>query len=105
MITIPLTNDPSQRLNVILDEQIYVLEIDWNTRGEFWTIGFATSDQIPLVDGIKIVCNLDLIELHKNPLMPRGSLIYLSPGDPGRETLLSESSALVYIPEDEADAI
>ena len=74
---IPLKKYPRYRQEITLDESQYIIDIIWNERGEFWFFDLYDRDEAPLVLGVKMVLDFDLLLPYSVAGMPTGSLILL----------------------------
>lgn len=72
---IPLFDSPDFKQGVILDGKNYVLRIQWNTRGEFWSMSIYDGNETLLRAGIKLVQWYPLREQYNNPELPPGEFV------------------------------
>jgi hypothetical protein len=77
MKQIPFTTYPSFTEDVVLDDVRYTLAFTWNTRGEFWSLSISDVNRTPLVQGIKVVPNYDLLEGFHHLKVPAGAIVAL----------------------------
>jgi len=82
--TVPLTNEPSQRLDVSLpDGTSWRLDVDWNPSDDSWYISLRRPNGEGLQVGTRMVANTRLVT--SVPAFP-GNLIAAGPGTtPGRQ--------------------
>jgi hypothetical protein len=74
---IPLTSgDPSFKMRTELDGDQYVLNFHWNTRDSRWYMSFYDANELPLVCGIPMLVDGDLIHRFAITGMPTGYLIF-----------------------------
>ncbi len=87
----------------------YRLRLCWNDRGGFWTLSVRTAAGVPLVEGVKVVPNYALLKPYHQPGIPPGELMVVAIDDAiqtvGRSDFASGKVAMVYITEDEVDAV
>jgi hypothetical protein len=77
-VVIEINNiNPSFRQRVQLDGNFYDMLLDWNERDTCWLLSFYSLDGSPIVTGIKLVINYELLRQHKVNGMPAGSLVLL----------------------------
>lgn len=60
---LPLSNNPSETFSFIIDGQVYKFKQVWNTSG-FWTLSIADINEDTLVDGIVLVTQTNLLNMH-----------------------------------------
>lgn len=73
---IPLeSEDPSFKIKTILQDIELVLRFDWNTRQEKWHISFYNSEESPLILGIPLNIDSEIIGRFKIDGMPKGKMI------------------------------
>ena len=94
---------PSFRQTVLLDEVNYVLKFDWNSRYNFWALSFYDILFNPIVLGIKIVLNYELINKFNAYDMPQGLMYAVDPNDNfdpiEKDDFINGRVSLIYIPE------
>lgn len=61
MIEIPLSNAPSQKLSISIDDVPYELEVMLNSRTNIWSMN-VIENGIKLVDGVSLVCGIDVFK-------------------------------------------
>lgn len=75
---------------VAIDGVNYVLEIFWNTRGEFWTMNIRDVNENLLQANIRLVLFYPLTAQYNNASIPQGKFVLTDTGastystDPGR---------------------
>lgn len=74
MISIPFFEYPSFTEELEIDGTTYILKFNWNSRFSFWTISFYDVAQNPIVTGIKIVLNINLLAQFRAYAVPSGEL-------------------------------
>lgn len=56
----------------MLDGELCVLHLSYNSTGDFWTIGFCNDEGEPIVDGIRLVPNFPLNVWYTSYSVPQG---------------------------------
>jgi len=51
----------SSRVIIGNEEKYYNFKADWNSRDEYWAITISTLDDIPIIQGKKMVLGVDLL--------------------------------------------
>ena len=92
LVIIPVDSvDACYDLEVDLGGTVYLIEIRWNTRGEYWTLDFSTITGEVIATGIKIVSDWDLLGHLSSRHLPVGKLVTVDTSgtgaNPGREEL------------------
>jgi hypothetical protein len=95
---------------VALDDVVYRFEFEFNTRCLAWHLNVQTQDGTPLVQGIKLLANIDLLGRHKDTRLPKGRLyaIDTEEGEDGirpEKNQLGTKLRLLYFTEAEVDAL
>lgn len=109
MIIIPTTttNDAS-RQEIVLEDNVYIIDLHWNTRGEFWVLDIYSAAEELLVAGIKLVLGSGLLQHHTSSKLPRGELLVVDTSSTLARIAKSDlgsSALLVYLTEAETLAI
>lgn len=59
---IPFFNEfDSFEQEIVLEDSVYNLKFNYNSRGDFWTMSVRAPDLTVLVGGVKVVLNYELI--------------------------------------------
>lgn len=75
---IPFANNlPSFTQSMVLENVSYIFNFKWNSRGEFWTMNINDDENTPLVQGIQIVLNFELLSQYQYKDLPPGKLYVL----------------------------
>ena len=93
MRIIPLTNDPSSILEVILNEQLYDFEIQFNLRANVWTLAISQNGT-PIIDSVNIVLGTDLLLPYNLEL---GSLFAVDLTSSGSDATVSDLGTRVVL--------
>jgi len=100
-ITVNTEQGISQQ-TVNLDGQYYIFRFIWNNRDESWDMDILLPGDIPLIMGIKLVVNYELISRYIQEGVPPGMLILYNADNVryGRYDL-NKSHVLLYITADD----
>jgi hypothetical protein len=74
MIIIPFTEYPSVSKEIVIDDISYIFSFVWNTRMEAWTLSIYTIENEPILVGIKLVLNYELIRMYRHLDIPQGEM-------------------------------
>lgn len=91
-----------------LDGTQYRLRMLWNDAGGFWTLSLRTPAGTALLEGVKVVPNYALLKPYHRPGIPPGELLVITDDTiqtVGRKDFADGTATLVYVTEDEVDAI
>ena len=61
MLEIPLTNDPEQLFNIVLNGANYDIRISLNSRTSVWSISFSQSG-VDIVTGVALLGGVDILK-------------------------------------------
>lgn len=74
-VIIPFFNDQASfQEEVTLDGIPYLFKFTYNNRYDFWSMDILTKDEEPIVQGLKIVLNYELISRFRYLGVPAGEL-------------------------------
>ena len=95
---------PAQEMEVPLGGNVYRLTLRWNTRDVSWSLDIATRERVPLIDGLKLVLNHELLDRFADERLPDGYLIAFD--STGKKTTierfdLGNTVQLVFVPRSE----
>lgn len=66
---------PDYTMRTRFDQRDFNLRFTWNQRDERWYMGIFAVDDTPIVLGVKIVCNVDLLRYYRyDSKVPQGAL-------------------------------
>lgn len=92
-----------------MDGTKYKLRMLWNSSGGYWTLSIRSESGTSLLEGIKIVPNYPLLRQYHRPNVPPGELMVITQDDTlasiGRNDFANSKVVLVYVTEDEVNAI
>ncbi len=89
---------------ITLDSQLFIFEFLWNERAEQWDMSVLDINEVPLVEGIKLVLNYSLFDQWVDRGLPPGELYAID--TTGEEEKITRNNlgpiiVLSYIPEAE----
>jgi len=94
---------------VTLDGTKYKLRMLWNPSGGYWTLSVRSEADVSLLEGIKVVPNYPLLRQYHRPNLPPGELMVITQDDTldsiGRNDFADSKVVLVYVTEDEVNAV
>lgn len=93
---------------ITIDETVYRLTFNFNVRCQLWSMTIAEQDGTPIVSGIALLPQVDLLERHRDERLPRGRLFALDVLEGNRASRptrndLNTKLVLVYLTEEEVD--
>jgi hypothetical protein len=109
MVVIPFTEFAAYSQEVTLENTAYRFSFIKNFRGGFWTFSLYDADLNPLLVGIKIVPDYELIKQYPGRGLPPGQMYCVDPA--GNKKAIEDGDLeagrfqLVYVPEGEANAV
>jgi hypothetical protein len=66
---------PHYTVDVALGGTLYRFGVNWNDRAGFWTLDVSLTDDTPLVAGMKVVADWDLLGQFPDLRLPPGYLL------------------------------
>lgn len=97
-VVIPVDSaDPHYTLDVTLSGIAYRLSLDWNTRGGFWALGIYDQTGAPIVLGVKIVADWELLARFANSRLPPGLLFCVDTSGQGLDPTDSDLGTRVLL--------
>lgn len=99
---------PDETVSVALEGITYVIRWLYNEREGVWTFSISDVDDVPILSGVRVVQNVDLLELASDERRPPGAMMIIdATGSRVEPTLESfgHSARPVYIPADELAAL
>lgn len=94
-----------------LDGRDYLLRFSFNEREERWYLSLFDEDELPILEGLKLVCSQPLLQAYRsNPDVPRGELVVMDLTDDNSPPTLDELGEgkrceLLYITAEELEAL
>jgi hypothetical protein len=105
ILQIPTDSDNSTYTETIQLEGIfYIFDFHWNTRDEAWYCTIYASDRTPIIAGIKLVVDYELLNDYKVEGMPPGALFLIDTTlqrIPCQRNDLGVRCQLIYLTSDE----
>lgn len=108
MLEVPIAIDQNDfTVDVTLDDEVYTLLLSWNASLGLWHLGFLDADGDNVVLNIPLTANEFLLDPYRKYAVPSGDLFVLTPQseDPGRTSFTEGSARLIYLTEEENDAL
>lgn len=112
MISITMYDANSFTETVILDDEPYKLQFNWNDNAQQWYMSISTNDNVEIARGLSIVPNLPLFSFYRRENLPLGELMAVIVNQDGAENqsigrndFLNGNATLVYIPAEELNDI
>lgn len=107
MINIPFSTLPDFSETITLDNAVWVLRFQWNSKFSFWSMSIGNATGV-IVDGIRLVPDLLLLQCHGKDNLPAGDFLIFSPNATsapiGRNNLgQTHDFRLYYLTAGEAD--
>ena len=94
---------PAFTQTLTLDGALYRFSFAWNYRAGYWSMSVLDAGGTPLVQGLRIVLNLDLFRQFPGRGLPPGALYAVDPSDtisnPAFDDLSAGRVILVYLTE------
>ena len=99
-IPLPDSTEPHITQSVSMDGRTYVMEINWNSRTDRWTMSLSTEAGDAIINGALLAVGLDILRTIPWTLdyVPPGVLMLGGPDDPTLETV--PATVLFYVSED-----
>lgn len=96
ILEIPIDNDddsPALKMRTVLEGVEFLLEFKWNTRDLRWNISFLSSQDDPILMGIPLNINSELLERFEIDELPPGKMILFDSTGKTNEAGLSDLGA------------
>lgn len=99
---IPLRNRNGRafRHSVDLSGTLYILEFRFNTRGDYWIMDVYDFGKLPVINGVVLSVNINLLANCSSAIKPDGILILVDGSGNGESCAaddLGKRCALIYI--------
>jgi hypothetical protein len=106
LVPTPTNGHPSTRVRVALSGATYAIHWLWNERDGTWSFSMWDPDGEPLVQGVRVVLNVDLLSwAPRGDRRPPYGIVAVDPSErlqePARDTLGTRIK-VVYLEPDEA---
>ena len=110
MVIIPFTEYSYITKEVTLDNINYKLLFTWNTRMEAWVMSILKLDDTPILAGIKLVLNYELIAKFHHLDIPQGLMYVVDTSNDESKIAFDDFTSerglrLIYIEEDEVESV
>jgi hypothetical protein len=73
-LVVPFFDAPSFQEEITLENVVFSFTFSWNSYGSFWTLSIFDRDLNPIVLGVRLVLNYELLKMHPRVTMPKGEL-------------------------------
>jgi hypothetical protein len=77
ILQIPFSGEASFVQEVVLESVPYLIQFNWNSRGNFWDMNIKDRDQNPLVEGIKLLLGEELLKKFPDSGLPPGTMFII----------------------------
>lgn len=95
---LPLRPDlPHYLFQVELEGRTYTLELRWNERAAGWFLSVLTADEVPILQGRRVVVGFPLLARFRDFRLPPGELEAIDTTGAGRDPGLTELGARVQL--------
>ena len=101
---IPWQEAADFQFEVALDRIVYLMRARWNDYSKSWGLDISSRASTPLIMGIRVVANYDLLLGMNAPEYPPGMLVAIGE-EPNYLSFLSGATDLTYIPEEVVRAL
>lgn len=108
MQIIPFKQPAYWKEQITLDGEIFVFYFKWNALNEFWTMDIYNRNEIPIILGIKVVPNYNLLAQYTETAQPKGDIICQNIVETNEEIGrfdMSQKFELIYYSEGELNAL
>lgn len=88
---------PAYDIEVELGGTVYKLALAWNTRGEFWSLSVLTQQEVPIVLGVRIAADWDLLSQFADARLPAGRILAIDQSGAGLDPALDDLGTRVIL--------
>ena len=75
IVQIPVDkNSPDQKFSIDLEGTVYVFRLIWNSRTGRWALSILEEDETPIIAGVAVVGDFDLLKPYADPRLPPGAI-------------------------------
>ena len=75
-IELPVRSDiPAYDFQAELEGTLFGFNLQWNERGQFWSLDLADANGVTLLNGLKLVTGYPLLIQYRNRNLPRGEIL------------------------------
>jgi hypothetical protein len=104
MIQLPITNEGLQRLSTVLGSTEYIVEMFYNTFANSWFFSLYDAEDVPLLNGVRVVTAWPLFFGFPRENLPEGELMLIKLDGTDTDPVMGDfgvNAALYYLePED-----
>lgn len=107
MQLIPFKQPSQWRSAINLDNIQYNLSFRWNAMNEYWVMDITTSEDVPVIFGVKLVTNYNLLAQYSMDAKPPGDVVcqnIVGGWEPIRRYDMGQVDELVYYAQGELEA-
>ena len=98
LTTLPIdASEPAYTIDTDLSGVVFRIRIEWNTRGEFWTIGLLEMDDTVIVDGQAIRADWEPFRQIVDERMPAGRIIVVDMTGAGTDPAYDDLGVRVLV--------
>ena len=100
----PTDGYPHQSAQAQLGDNFYSVVWHWNGREGAWYFSLADVDSLPIVSGVRVALNIDLLSGVSGDRRPDGAIVVVDPAGRTQEPGLTDLGSrvkVVYIPREE----
>ena len=105
VLELPSVNtEPSYRYQIDLEGSLYFIDMKFNTRNNRWAFSIFDQDQEPIIVGIPVLIDLDLLGQYVDPRLPPGKFMAVNLANERVEADrdgLSNDIIMIYFTSDE----
>ena len=100
-------NAPSFAMNINLSNESFRFRFDYNYRADSWYLSIMNYNSNPIVSGIRLVLNYDILTPFKSRDIPAGALVVLADDlkikRVSKDTFKNGEASFYFIPNDELE--
>ncbi len=107
LLPMPVGGYPNQTVQAQLGDAFYVVGWRWNARDGAWYFSLSDVDGAPIVSGVRVVLNVDLLSSASATGRPKGAIAVLAPSGSATEPGLTDLGTrvkVVYVAPEEMTA-
>ncbi|MCL0312784.1 hypothetical protein M2S00_06655 [Apilactobacillus sp. TMW 2.2459] len=97
-------DDLPEQFDYDIDGQTYILKIDYNEQGDFFTVGIATEDEDWIVKNWKMFLNRPLFESVVDDRLPATALVPMDESNQAKRISITNFGDTVFLYEDTLDS-
>ncbi|WP_353486076.1 phage baseplate plug family protein [Apilactobacillus xinyiensis] len=97
-------DDLPEQFDYDIDGQTYILRVDYNEQGDFFTVGIATEDEDWIVKNWKMFLNRPLFESVVDERLPATALVPMDESNQVKRISITNFGDTVFLYEDTLDS-